>query len=278
MKYNQVSFALRPLSETFSDVLSSLLADIGFESFVPAEKGIEAYIPSALFSERRIDEVIAHYPLDVKITYSFIEMEDKNWNEEWEKHYFQPIVIDDKCIIQSSFHHPLGEYEYRIFIDPKMAFGTGHHQTTGLILGDILAMDLKNKSVLDMGAGTAVLAILASMRGANPVLAVDIDEWAYENARENIELNQITNIRTLLGGAEVLGDESFDVIFANINRNILLRDIPAYEKVLNSGGTLIMSGFYEEDIPFIREKCTQCGLQYAGFTEQDRWVSVTCRK
>ncbi|MDR1517728.1 MAG: 50S ribosomal protein L11 methyltransferase [Dysgonamonadaceae bacterium] len=278
MKYTQTVFVFQPFSETATDVLSALLADVGFESFVDAENGLEAYIPTAFFSEKNIDEIIAHFPLDGKISYSFNEIADKNWNEKWEKNYFQPIVIGDKCIIQSSLHRVEGEYEHRIFIDPKMAFGTGHHQTTGLILRDILAMDLKNKSVLDMGAGTAVLAILASMRGADPLLAVDIDEWAYNNARENIQLNRIPNIRTLLGGAEVLGNEFFDVIFANISRNILLCGIPAYEKVLNVGGTLITSGFYKEDIPAVREKCEQCGLTYIGFREQDNWVSLTCRK
>ncbi|MDR1743241.1 MAG: 50S ribosomal protein L11 methyltransferase [Dysgonamonadaceae bacterium] len=278
MRYTQTVFVLQPFSETATDILSALLADIGFESFVVTENSLEAYIPTALFSEKNIDEIIVHFPLDEKISYSFTEIEEKNWNEEWEKHYFQPIVIADKCIIQSSFHHQEGEYQYRIFIDPKMAFGTGHHQTTGLILRDILDMDLNNKSVLDMGTGTAVLAILASMRGANPVLAVDIDEWAYNNARENIERNNISNIRTVLGGAEALGGESFDVIFANINRNILLQDIPVYEKALNTGGTLIVSGFYKRDIPAVREKCESCGLVYTGFREQDDWVSVTCKK
>lgn len=278
MNYILTTFTIQPKLEIAADLLSGLLADVGFESFVTTDEGLDAYIQSDLFSESHIREIIAQFPIDIKIDYSLTEIEEKNWNEEWEKNYFQPIVIDDKCIIQNSFHQTEGSYEYRIFIDPKMAFGTGHHQTTGLILHEILSMDLTDKSVLDMGAGTAVLAILASMRGANPVLAIDIDEWAYNNALENIKLNQTPSIRVLKGGAEVLGDESFDVVFANINRNILLQDIPAYTKVLNSAGILIMSGFYKEDIPAIREKCEENGLTYVGFREQDNWVSVTCRK
>lgn len=278
MNYILTTFTIQPKSEIAADLLSGLLADVGFESFVTTDEGLDAYIQSELFSESHIREIITQFPIDVKIDYSLTEIEEKNWNEEWEKNYFQPIVIDGKCVIQSSFHQTEGNYEYRIFIDPKMAFGTGHHQTTGLILHEILSMDLTDKSVLDMGAGTAVLAILASMRGANPVLAIDIDEWAYNNALENIKLNQTPSIRVLKGGAEVLGDESFDVVFANINRNILLQDIPAYTKVLNSAGILIMSGFYKEDIPAIREKCEENGLTYVGFREQDNWVSVTCRK
>ena len=278
MNYILTTFTIQPKSEIAADLLSGLLADVGFESFVTTDEGLDAYIQSDLFSESHIREIIAQFPIDVKIDYSLTDIKEKNWNEEWEKNYFQPIVIDDKCIIQNSFHQTEGSYEYRIFIDPKMAFGTGHHQTTGLILHEILSMDLTDKSVLDMGAGTAVLAILASMRGANPVLAIDIDEWAYNNALENIKLNQTPSIRVLKGGAEVLGDESFDVVFANINRNILLQDIPAYTKVLNSAGILIMSGFYKEDIPAIREKCEENELTYVGFREQDNWVSVTCRK
>lgn len=278
MNYILTTFTIQPKSEIAADLLSGLLADVGFESFVTTDEGLDAYIQSELFSESHIREIITQFPIDVKIDYSLTEIEEKNWNEEWEKNYFQPIVIDGKCVIQSSFHQTEGNYEYRIFIDPKMAFGTGHHQTTGLILHEILSMDLTDKSVLDMGAGTAVLAILASMRGANPVLAIDIDEWAYNNALENIKLNQTPSIRVLKGGVEVLGDESFDVVFANINRNILLQDIPAYTKVLNSAGILIMSGFYKEDIPAIREKCEENGLTYVGFREQDNWVSVTCRK
>ncbi len=276
MKYVEVAFNCDPNTETVTDILADQLSDIEYESFVQSDSGLLAYVPKPKFSVEKIDNLIRNFWLDAKIGYSFKEIEDKNWNEEWEKHYFQPIVFEDKCIIHSSFHQPEGEYDYRILIDPKMAFGTGHHQTTGLILKEILSMDLQDKSVLDMGCGTAVLAILASMRGARSLTAIDIDEWAYHNALENIKLNNIFNVKVKLGGAELLGEETYDVIFANINRNILLQDIPFYVKVLNPGGNIIMSGFYKEDIFAIREKCEQNDLKYLGFSETDNWVAVVC--
>lgn len=278
MNYIQVNFNCNPNTELITDVLAAQLADIGFESFLPSENGIEAFIPAPLFSVEKIDELLSGFLLDVVIRYSFNEIEDKDWNEEWEKNYFQPIVLDDKCCIHSSFHQPVENYEYRILIDPKMAFGTGHHQTTELILREILSMNLQNRSVLDMGCGTAVLAILASMKGAHPITAVDIDEWAYKNALENVRLNNTGKIQVLLGGTEILGNETYDVIFANINRNILLQDIPSYTEVMNENGTLIMSGFYKEDIPVIREKSERSGLTFRSFSEQDNWVAVVCEK
>lgn len=275
MQYIQVRFTCVPNGEVITDILSAGLAEIGFETFVAWTDGVEAYIPAPLFSGEKIDALLADFPLEGTITYQYYEQEDKNWNEEWEKNYFQPIVIDDICCIHSSFHQPEGTFRYPILIDPKMAFGTGHHQTTGLILREMLAMDLSNLSVLDMGCGTAVLAILASMKEADPVTAIDIDEWAYNNALENIRLNKAGNIRVLKGGAERLGDEFYDVIFANINRNILLQDIPSYTGVLNRKGRLIMSGFYQEDIPAIRMKAEKAGLIYSHFSEMDQWVAVT---
>ena len=278
MTYTQLNFTFNANAEVVGDILSAQLADIGFESFVSVENGLEAFVQTSLFSEEALKTVLADFPLETEINYTLQQIEDKNWNEEWEKHYFQPIVIDNLCCIHSSFHHVEGDFQYRILIDPKMAFGTGHHQTTMLILKEILAMDLAGKSVLDMGCGTAVLAILASMRGANPVTAIDIDEWAYNNALENTQLNNTENIRVLCGGAELLGDETFDVIFANINRNILLEDTPAYAKVLNEGGVLIMSGFYKEDIPMIREKIEECGLAFLHFMELENWVMMVCKR
>ena len=278
MTYTQINFSFDADVEVVSDILSAQLADIGFESFVSLENGLEAFVQTSLFSEEALKTVLANFPLEAKVDYSFLQIEDKNWNEEWEKHYFNPIEIENLCCIHSSFHQPDGDFQYRILIDPKMAFGTGHHQTTMLILKEILAMDFVGKSVLDMGCGTAVLAILAAMRGAKPVTAIDIDEWAYNNALENTQLNNTENIRVLLGGAELLGAETFDIIFANINRNILLADIPAYAKVLNNGGTLIMSGFYKEDIPLIREKSEECGLAFSHFAELENWVMVSVKK
>jgi len=275
MHYIQVQFSSVPGTEIIRDILSAQLAEIGFESFVSQEEGLEAYVPASLFSADLIDELLSNFPMKAVISWRSNEMEDKNWNEEWEKNYFDPIVVDDVCCIHSSFHHLEGPFVYRILIDPKMAFGTGHHQTTRLIISEILSVNLMQRSVLDMGCGTALLAILASMKGADPITAIDIDTWAYNNALENVQLNGTDNIRLLQGGAELLGDETFDVILANINRNILLRDIPSYNAVLNKHGMIIMSGFYKEDIPSIRVKCEDEGLIFSHFAEKDQWVAMT---
>lgn len=275
MQYNQVLFKCDPYSETVTDILSAMLAEIGFESFVRGEDALEAYVPQPLFSRSELDQVLADLPLEVEISYTVQTMEDKNWNEEWEKNYFNPIVIGDECCIHSSFHQPEGRYHYPILIDPKMSFGTGHHQTTLLILKEILAMELSGKCVLDMGCGTGVLAILAAMKGAAPVTAIDIEEWAYNNAMENVVLNGMTSIRVLQGGAELLGEERYDVIFANINRNILLQDLPHYEAVLKQGGIIVMSGFYLDDLPAIRSRANELGLSFDHLKDMDRWVATT---
>lgn len=274
MQYIQVQFSCEPNTEVLTDVLSAQLGEIGFESFVQTETGLDAYIPLTGLSLDKVDLLLSEFPLEAKITYSCLEMEDKNWNEEWEKNYFQPVVIDDMLCIHSSFHKIGGEFKYRMLIDPKMSFGTGHHQTTELMMRELLKMNLQDKPLLDMGCGTAVLAILASMRGASPITAIDIDEWAYHNAMENARLNGIDNIRLFQGGAELLGDETYDVILANINRNILLQDIAAYRQVLNRNGMLVMSGFYKEDIPAIRAAAEGQGLTYGHFSEIDQWVAV----
>lgn len=278
MTYIEVNFSCSRPSEIIYDVLAASLSEIGYESFVQTGNGLSAYIPAPEFSTRKTDDLIADFPLDTDIRYSFKEMEDKNWNEEWEKNFFQPIVIGNRCVIRSSFHKPEGDFEFDILIDPKMAFGTGHHQTTRLVLEQMLEMDLKGKSVLDMGCGTAVLAILASMKGASEITAIDIDEWAYENAMENAELNRTKNIKVLLGGSELLGESKFDVIIANINRNILLRDMSDYSGVLKTGGTLVLSGFYVEDMPILTESCKENGLTLSHFSQMDHWSAMFCRK
>lgn len=275
MQYNQVLFKCDPYSEMITDILSAMLAEIGFESFVRGEDALEAYIPQPLFSQSALQQVLTDLPLEVEISYSIHTLEDKNWNEEWEKNYFKPIVIEDECCIHSSFHQPDKACRYPIVIDPKMSFGTGHHQTTLLILKEILAMELNGKSVLDMGCGTGVLAILAAMKGAAPVTAIDIDEWAYHNAVENVGLNGMTSIRIEQGGAELLGAERYEVIFANINRNILLQDMPRYEAVMEKGGVIVMSGFYLDDMPAIRARANELGLSFDHLREMDRWVATT---
>ena len=276
MKYLEFTFRTSPCTETVNDVLAAILGDAGFESFVKQEDGIAAYIQKDLYDETTVKTTIAEFPLpDTKIEYTFTEAEDKDWNEEWEKNFFQPIVIEDRCVIHSTFHHDYPQAEYDIVINPQMAFGTGHHETTSSILGELLDADLKGKSVLDMGCGTSILAILASMRGADPVTAIDIDDWCVNNSRDNIALNNISNITVELGDASLLkGRKPFDIIIANINRNILLNDMAAYAACMHKGSELYMSGFYVEDIPAIREKAESLGMTFVHHREKNRWVAV----
>lgn len=278
MEYIEVKLTCEPNNEAINNVLSALLGEIGYDSFVEDENGTLAYIVKDLYDESQLKQVIADFPLDASITYEVKEIEDQNWNEEWEKNYFSPIILADKCVIKSSFHKDVPDAEYTIIINPKMAFGTGHHQTTILMLQEILKRDFSGQSVLDMGCGTAILAILASMRGAKDVLAIDIDQWAYDNAIENLNLNSIENVTVQIGGADLLGAVKFDTVIANINRNILLQDMHAYANVLNNEGTLYMSGFYTEDIACLKDEAAKHGLALDYSTEKDNWAGVKFTK
>lgn len=274
MDYLEVNFIIEPFEEYISDVLASELGEIGFDSFVPSEEGLDAYILKAAFDESKLKNLLADFSFEVTIDYKITEIESKNWNEEWEKHYFEPIVIGDECVIHSSFHKNVPKAKYDIVIDPKMAFGTGHHETTSLVIGRLLKMDLKGKTLLDMGCGTAVLAILAAMRGAHDILAIDIDTWCTENSIENISMNNISGIDVRLGGAELLDGLHFDIVLANINRNILLADMEQYAACLSSGGELYMSGFYVEDIPLIEAEANRNGLKLTDYNEKNNWAVV----
>jgi ribosomal protein L11 methyltransferase len=285
MRYIQLSITAYPSSEDVTDILSFYLGNIGYESFVASETGLEAYIPQKYFSEEKLKKVLHFLAIemndllkDVKVEYEFNLLEEKNWNKEWEKNYFKPLVVSDKCLVRSSFHSVDKQYDYEITIDPKMAFGTGHHQTTYLMLQEILRLDLKNRSVLDIGCGTAVLAILAAKMGARDIVAIDFDEWAYFNAKENVLLNNITDVAVRLGEVDLIQDEKYDFIFANINRNVLLQDIHHYAKAMNKGATLIMSGFYLEDVPIIKMECEKNNLSLQKTEQKDNWCAVVCLK
>lgn len=276
MKYFEFTFTTAPCTETVNDVLAAILGDAGFESFIEREGGLSAYIQQSLCNEEIIKNALSEFPLpNTEITYSYVEAEDKNWNEEWEKNFFQPIVIGSRCVIHSTFHHDVPKAEYDIVINPQMAFGTGHHETTSLIIGELLNSELEGKSLLDMGCGTSILAILARMRGAAPCTAIDIDEWCVRNSIENIELNKVTDIDVELGNAGTLkGKGPFDVVIANINRNILLNDMKQYVACMHPGSELYMSGFYVDDIPVIREEAERNGLSFIHHQEKNRWAAV----
>ena len=276
MKYLEVTFTTHPCNETVNDVVSALAGDIGFESFVECEGGIQAYIQQALFNKEVLDEMISEFPIpNAKVEYTVKEAEDKNWNEEWEKNFFQPIIIGNRCVIHSTFHQDVPKAEYDIVINPQMAFGTGHHETTSLIIEELLDSELKDKSLLDMGCGTSILAILARMRGARPCTAIDIDEWCVRNSIENIELNHVDDIAVSEGDASSLaGKGPFDVIIANINRNILLNDMKQHVACMHTNSELYMSGFYVDDIAAIREEAEKNGLAFVHYKEKNRWAEV----
>ena len=278
--YTKVQFTVTPNEEVATDVLAALLAEVGFESFVPDGNGMEAYVPHNLYDENSIAVVVDNFPLDgYVITYNSEFIEGEDWNAEWEKNYFQPIVLGEECVIHSTFHTDVPKARYDILIDPKMAFGTGYHQTTCHMLRAILASDMKGKSVLDMGCGTALLAILARKHGATDVVAIDIDEFAYENAKENVVLNDTADIEVRLGGAEAIKeDDSFDFVIANINRNILLADMANYVQCMHAGSQIFISGFYTEDMEVLKEEAARNGLRYMDYAEDNRWAMMRFEK
>lgn len=282
MNYYELSFTYTSAIDksTLNDILAAELGEIGFESFTENEEGLLGYIPDTLYNVESLECKLADFPLEnVAIQYTATTVESKDWNEEWEKNYFKPIRIGNECIIRASFHEPEPDYTYTIIIDPKMAFGTGNHETTFLMISEMLELDLQGKELLDMGCGTAVLAILAHMKGASRVVGIDIDEWAYNNALENIRLNNTNEIEIALGGAEQIeAFGQFDVVFANINRNILLNDIHRYAVCLKPGALLYMSGFYQEDIPLIEEECRRNQLSMRSHKEKNNWVAVKVQK
>ncbi len=275
--YIEVRFAVNPCDEVYTDILASMLCDAGYESFVPDESGLTAYVKSELFDRDNLTEILDNFPVpDIKIDFTDTFIEGQDWNHEWEKNYFQPIVIgDNRCVIHSTFHTDIPECEYDIVIDPKMAFGTGHHSTTSLIIGHLLELDLEGKSILDMGTGTGILAILAAMRGASPVTAIEIDPMAHVNAVENVATNGHPEIDVRLGDAALLaGMEKVDIMLANINRNIILDDIERYVSVLKPGSRLFLSGFYVEDVPVLEAKAHPLGLETMSVRELNKWCCL----
>ena len=277
--YTEVRIDMSPCNETMTDVMAALLCEHGYESFVPDESGMTAYIKLEDFDKKVLDEVTAELPFDTSVTVKCETVEGRDWNQEWEKNYFKPITVDGKCVIHSSFHTDIPSMPYDIVIDPKMAFGTGHHQTTTLIIRRLLQLPLEGSSVIDMGTGTGILAILAAMRGAGPVTAIEIDEFAHVNAVENVSLNRHPEINVVLGDASALaGVEPVDLFLANINRNIIVGDLQVYASRLKEGGTMLLSGFYEDDIAIVLDEARKHGLEYVGHTVLERWSCLELKK
>lgn len=271
MNYIEYKLTISPL-EPWREILLALLSECGFESFTDTDSGLNAYVRKIDEDEKCVCERIKVLP-DAKIEFERTEIEQQNWNEIWESG-FRPIIVNDQCYIRAEFHESRAEIPYEIIIQPKMSFGTGHHETTYLMVEYILELDLEGKDVLDMGCGTSILAILAKKRRAKYVEAIDIDDWAVENSIENAQRNN-TEVSVKLGDASALGNRKFDTIIANIQRNILMQDIPKYTKVLKfAESELILSGLMEADFEDIKSKCEENGLTFVSMKQRNEWIAL----
>jgi len=269
--YLAYHFSVDP-KEPGSEILIAELGEKPFESFMETENGFSAYIQKDLWTKNILDDIYLLHSPDFTISHTIEEIEQVNWNEEWEKN-FEPIDVNGKCHVRAPFHSKT-HAEFDIVIEPKMSFGTGHHETTHMMIQHLLETNVTNLKTLDMGCGTAILAILAEMKGAKPIDAIDIDNWCYLNSIENAERNNCHEITVYEGDASLLKENKYDLIIANINRNILLNDMQQYVDCLNKNGILLLSGFYNEDIPFIDESCIEKGLTFVKKFERNNWVSL----
>jgi ribosomal protein L11 methyltransferase len=274
MNYIELQLTLSP---DFADILTAELAELGFESFTETDEGLNAYVPEDDFEADAVAELVARYQAQTAIAYTVTSLEKKNWNAEWEQNY-QPIEVVTEAAsvrVRASFHEPDNHFTYDLLINPKMSFGTGHHETTHMMMQHQLGLDQAGKTVLDVGSGTGILAILAVKLGATDALAFDIEEWAVENAIENALLNHCPQVRVFGGTIEgVPAGDRFDIVLANINRNVLLAEIPAYVAHLQPGGHLLVSGFYEHDAPDITAKAVESGLALVTQLTRNQWASV----
>ena len=287
MKYLVAKFKIatsEDLLQVCKDLLADSAAEAGFESFEETQEGLEAYVQKELFDKDALDASIADFPIEgTDISYTIEDAEDKDWNEEWEEQGFDPICVDDQVLIYDAKHpelHPTTSPDHiEIGIEAKLAFGTGNHETTRMIVSTLLNMNLYKMRVLDCGCGTGILGLVASKLGANEVVGYDIDEWSVENAKHNAQLNGVDNLEVYFGNVSVINHISgvFDVVLANINRNILLEDMKSFRGVLNEGGYMILSGFYEEDIPVLLEKAKEFGLYESGRRTDNNWACLVLK-
>lgn len=274
MNYKELIFTIISSEDYHKDLLINALSEVGFDTFEETVNGFKAYIPSDNFDQNSVEAALKNFDGVFNASYEMNFIPEKNWNEVWESN-FNPLIIKDQCYVRATFHEARPEYPYEIVVDPKMAFGTGHHQTTSMMMEYILEEDLQGKSVLDMGCGTGILSILASKRGADPILAIDYDPLCYDSTIENSRLNNSLNITALRGSVEAIPDGPFDLILANINRNILLDQIGRYAQVLKPGGLLFLSGFYENpDLDILKEENNKSAMSYVNHKAKDEWVAA----
>ncbi len=272
MNYLEIHFILTSATESNKEIVTALVSHLEFESFMHDEVGVKAYILKSSYVENSLTGIFEI--LDFGVEYTIKEIEQENWNATWEENYFDPIVIGDQCIVRAPFHKGFEKLPYEIIIHPQMSFGTGHHETTSLMVEQILKTELEGKKVLDMGCGTGILAILCKMRKSGTTLGIDIDQWCYDNSLENAELNNV-DIDIEIGDVSLLENRKFDIILANINRNVLLRDIKEYAKCLDAGSKLLLSGFYEHDLELIMKEASANGLKNVTNNFKNKWTVAT---
>jgi ribosomal protein L11 methyltransferase len=275
MAYLEFEIPVRSWNSNEKEILMAKMSSLGFEGFVEDKHLIQAYIQESEFSDDKFNHLVDELAEGgIRIQYRFHEKPDRNWNEDWEKK-FTPVNIKGRVLIRAPFHDPGGDLPCTLVIEPKMSFGTGHHHTTQLMIKAMMETELEGKRVLDMGCGTGVLGIYACFRGADRVLGLDFDQWAYENALENVNRNGASAMEVRLGDVDALGEEDFDVILANISRNTLVKDIPEYEKHLVSGGLLFVSGILAEDVQFVLNAAYHSGLDHRNTAEASNWISLS---
>lgn len=276
MKYYEVKFSVKPLNSDACDLVAAMAGEAGFETFENTDEGMTGYVQQSLFDQQVLDDVLQSFPIsDVSISYTIGEAEDRDWNEQWEQEGFEPITVDNRLVIHDGRHLPDAHYPIAVEIDAHLAFGTGTHETTQMICGTLLDTDLTDKRILDCGCGTGILGITAMKLGAQECIGYDIDEWSVDNTRHNAVINNV-DVTPLLGDASILNkvEGVFDIVVANINRNILLQDMPAFRQKMATGAKLILSGFYTEDIPLLTEKAATLGLSITAQREAHGWACI----
>jgi len=276
MEYIEVDIRLKEVN-TYSEILIARLNEIEFESFYEYDYGLKGYVQSQLLDKDKLKNILSEISEQTELSFTLHKLKQKNWNAHWETNY-QPVFINENCVIRADFHNAISDVKYEIIITPKMSFGTGHHQTTSLVMNEMFDLEFKGKSVLDVGCGTGILSVLASKLGAIDVVGLDIDNWAFENAQENATLNNISDIHFVYGNISSVINRKYDIILANINRNTILNDLTFYSEAMYDYSDIILSGFLEKDVSVILKESAKFGLELVVSKNKEKWQMLHLRR